>query len=110
MGIARLALRGAVAPFLALASLLPAQSTTTLDATAPGGKNTVTFDLNHNVSGIVSVTVNGAPAKVDSKKIEGTKVIVTFGAPAPGAGDVVKVVVEYSGTEPKVQDVTWSSS
>lgn len=94
---------------LVLSGVATAQNQTTLTATAPGGNNTVTFDLNHQPTSIVSVTINGAPADVTTQSINGTKVKVKFAQP-PANGAVVKVIVQYSGTEPKVQTTTWTNT
>jgi hypothetical protein len=92
-----------------LAASTSAQNQTTLATNAPGGQNTVTFDLNHQPTGIVSVTIDGSPADVQSSTIRGTKVIVRFThEPAIGAG--IKVVIQYSGSEPQVQSVSWSNT
>lgn len=90
---------------LLLGNLAPAQNQTTLSATAPGGMNTVTFDLNHAPDSIVSVTINGNPADVTTQSISGTKVKVKF-TQAPANPAVIKVVVQYSGSTPTVQSTT----
>jgi hypothetical protein len=94
---------------LFLASVAVAQNQTTLTATAPGDKNTVTFDLNHQPTSIVSVTIDGNPADVTTQSINGTKVKVKFAQP-PAKGASIKVVVQYSGSEPSVQSTTWTNT
>jgi uncharacterized protein (DUF2141 family) len=99
----------AVLVALLFPAVAAAQNSTTLTATAPGAKNTVEFDLNKNPTGIVSVTINGQPADVDTQSINGTKVKVKF-AQAPAQNDVIKVTVQYAGTTPTMQGVEWTNS
>ncbi|MBX3464014.1 MAG: hypothetical protein KF830_12650 [Planctomycetes bacterium] len=94
---------------LILASVAAAQNQTTLKDTAPGDKNTVTFDLNHQPTSIVSVTIDGNPADVTTQSIDGTKVKVKFAQP-PAKGASIKVIVQYSGSEPRVQSTTWTNT